>query len=127
MAASANAIQGGAEREIDVRGQVVAPGFIDLHSHASRGTFDLPTADNYVRQGVTTLITGPDGSSSLPLGITVRGSCQGIFHAIGEDDLQRIMRHPATMIASDGDVIVFGRAHPTRAATEPSHACSRST
>ena len=56
-----------ARRVIDAGGQVVAPGFIDIHTHARRGIFEVPTADNYVRQGVTTLIEGPDGSSPLPL------------------------------------------------------------
>ena len=48
-------------------GQVLAPGFIDIHTHARRGIFDVPTADNYVRQGVTTIVEGPDGSSPLPM------------------------------------------------------------
>ena len=56
-----------ARRNIDVRGAVIAPGFIDLHSHARRGILKVPTADNYLRQGVTTLVEGPDGSSPLPL------------------------------------------------------------
>jgi dihydroorotase/N-acyl-D-amino-acid deacylase len=56
-----------AARTIDVAGEVVAPGFIDIHTHAARGIFQIPTADNYVRQGVTTLIEGPDGSSPVPL------------------------------------------------------------
>jgi N-acyl-D-amino-acid deacylase len=56
-----------AGRTIDVAGLVVAPGFIDIHTHARRGIFEVPTADNYVRQGVTTLVEGPDGSSPLPL------------------------------------------------------------
>ena len=55
-------------RVIDVEGQVIAPGFIDLHTHARRGIFEVPTADNYVRQGVTTLMEGPDGGSPVPLG-----------------------------------------------------------
>src|SRR5215204_965491 len=63
----APAIEGTAARVIDAGGQVVAPGFIDIHTHARRGIFEVPTADNYVRQGVTTLIEGPDGSSPVPL------------------------------------------------------------
>src|SRR5687768_16011789 len=54
-------------RVIDVGGLVVAPGFIDIHTHARRGIFEIPTADNYVRQGVTTLVEGPDGGSDVPL------------------------------------------------------------
>ena len=52
---------------IDGRGMVVAPGFIDIHSHGRRGIFNVPTAENYLREGVTTIIEGPDGSSPLPL------------------------------------------------------------
>jgi N-acyl-D-amino-acid deacylase len=52
---------------IDARGLVVAPGFIDIHSHGRRGIFNVPTAENYLREGVTTIIEGPDGSSPLPL------------------------------------------------------------
>ena len=56
-----------AARVIDARGKVVAPGFIDLHTHARRGIFQVPTAENYVRQGVTTIMEGPDGSSPFPI------------------------------------------------------------
>jgi dihydroorotase/N-acyl-D-amino-acid deacylase len=68
IVAVAHAIEGQAARAIDARGQVVAPGFIDIHTHARRGIFEVPTADNYIRQGVTTVIEGPDGSSPVPLG-----------------------------------------------------------
>ncbi|MGH7469566.1 MAG: N-acyl-D-amino-acid deacylase family protein [Longimicrobiales bacterium] len=63
----AHSITEPARRIIDVQGQVIAPGFIDIHSHARRGIFEVPTADNYVRQGVTTVIEGPDGGSAVPL------------------------------------------------------------
>jgi dihydroorotase/N-acyl-D-amino-acid deacylase len=56
-----------AKTRLDARGLVVAPGFVDTHSHARRGIVDTPPAENCVRQGVTTLIEGPDGSSPIPL------------------------------------------------------------
>ncbi|MDX1546134.1 MAG: D-aminoacylase, partial [Rhodothermales bacterium] len=58
----------------DVTGLAVVPGFIDVHSHAAAATpeasgiFRHPLAENYLRQGVTTVIGGPDGSSALPVG-----------------------------------------------------------
>ena len=57
-----------ADRIVDAGGLVVAPGFVDPHTHAVRGIFDVPTADNYLLQGVTTLTEGNDGSSPWPIG-----------------------------------------------------------
>src|SRR5579883_1261941 len=56
-----------ATRFLDAKGQVVAPGFIDIHTHARRGIFLDPAAQNYIHQGVTTIFEGPDGSSPLPI------------------------------------------------------------
>jgi dihydroorotase/N-acyl-D-amino-acid deacylase len=67
IAAIGPGLAGKGRREIDARGLIVSPGFIDTHTHARRGIFEVPTADNYVRQGVTTIFEGPDGSSPLPL------------------------------------------------------------
>ena len=57
-----------AGREILAAGLAVAPGFIDPHTHARRGIFKVPTADNALLQGVTTLTEGNDGSWPLPVG-----------------------------------------------------------
>lgn len=60
-------------QRIAVGGLDVVPGFIDIHSHAVRGSrdksglFTHPDAENYIRQGVTTVIGGPDGSSDLSI------------------------------------------------------------
>ncbi len=56
-----------ATSRLDVRGLVVAPGFIDPHVHARGRLFELPTAEGYLLQGLTTVVDGNDGSSPLPL------------------------------------------------------------
>lgn len=57
---------------LDVAGLAVTPGFIDIHSHAvgsdrSDDLYRWPDAQNLIRQGVTTVIGGPDGDSPLPI------------------------------------------------------------
>ncbi|HSA54701.1 MAG TPA: D-aminoacylase [Gemmatimonadaceae bacterium] len=49
--------------EIDARGLAVAPGFIDIHSHADGSLSSDPRAESVIRQGVTTIVVGQDGSS----------------------------------------------------------------
>ena len=62
-----------AELRVSVEGLAVVPGFVDIHSHAVRGSrkksglFTHPDAENYIRQGVTTIIGGPDGGSDLSI------------------------------------------------------------
>src|SRR5689334_11297816 len=67
IAAVGDLVSSPAASRIDARGLVAAPGFIDIHSHARRAIFTVPTAENYLREGVTTVVEGPDGSSPLPL------------------------------------------------------------
>ncbi|MEJ8569129.1 N-acyl-D-amino-acid deacylase family protein [Elongatibacter sediminis] len=55
------------ETAVDGGGQVLAPGFIDTHSHADSDIFELPDAEPAVSQGITTAIVGQDGSSPWPL------------------------------------------------------------
>jgi N-acyl-D-amino-acid deacylase len=57
-----------ATAEIDAKGLYVAPGFINIHSHASPEA--LPTAVNMLTQGVTTEIFNADGSG--PIGIAAQ-------------------------------------------------------
>lgn len=52
---------------IDARGRIVAPGFIDLHSHSGLMIFADPLHEPKVRQGVTTEVIGVDGLSYAPI------------------------------------------------------------
>lgn len=52
---------------INAAGLVVSPGFIDPHTHAIRGIYDVPTADSSLLQGITTLTEGNDGTSPFPI------------------------------------------------------------
>jgi len=52
-----------ANRTIDARGQILAPGFIDVHTHVE-SVYNSPAAENFVRMGVTTLVTGNCGGST---------------------------------------------------------------
>jgi dihydroorotase/N-acyl-D-amino-acid deacylase len=58
-----------AKEVINAKGLYLAPGFIDIHSHARGGLVFEPTMENLLRQGVTTVMEGNDGSSPLPLRI----------------------------------------------------------
>ena len=49
--------------ELDARGLAVSPGFIDIHSHGDGNLDDDPRDESVIRQGVTTIIVGQDGSS----------------------------------------------------------------
>ncbi len=58
---------GSATKRIDAKGQIVAPGFIDVHAH-TENIYDHPNAENFIRMGVTTLVTGNCGGSVTNVG-----------------------------------------------------------
>ena len=57
--------------EIDVRGLFVAPGFINIHSHANPAV--LATAENMLTQGVTTELLNADGAGPADISVQLDG------------------------------------------------------
>ena len=53
-------------------------------------------------------------AAELAMELEEKGGCMGVFHSMSEEDVQRIMKHPTTMIASDGGVprMNSGTPHP---------------
>lgn len=73
IVAIGSALEPGAARVIDARNHIVAPGFIDVHSHSeerqdNQDVIGNPAAENNVRQGVTTVFASPDGGGSVQVG-----------------------------------------------------------
>ncbi|MGH6874631.1 MAG: amidohydrolase family protein, partial [Aestuariivirgaceae bacterium] len=55
------------DREHDLRGLALSPGFIDAHTHDDRIVLDAPAMTPKVSQGVTTVVTGNCGISLAPV------------------------------------------------------------
>lgn len=64
-------VEDAAEDVIDATGRILAPGFIDLHSHAEKGLVDNDparrSAPNLITQGITTVVVNQDGGGPLDL------------------------------------------------------------
>lgn len=56
-----------AKEIVDAKNQIVAPGFIDVHAHVEN-IFNNPAAENFIRMGVTSLVTGNCGGSVVNVG-----------------------------------------------------------
>src|SRR4029077_10975027 len=66
IAAMGRELGGEAARVIDASGLMVAPGFIDAHSHSDLVYDKCPSAESKVRQGVTTEVGGMGTFSAAP-------------------------------------------------------------
>ena len=83
-----------AKRTIDAKGMIVSPGFIDVHTHAEDGIKRVPTADNFILDGVTSIITGNCGGSEDNLSaffkkIMEKGVSVNIGSFIGHNNVRR--------------------------------------
>jgi N-acyl-D-amino-acid deacylase len=89
-----------AARVIDAQGQIVAPGFIDVHTHVEGSLGENPTADNFAYMGVTSLVTGNCGSSAIEIGkflseLESKGISVNLAALIGQGSVRRQVMNEA--------------------------------
>ncbi|MEM3056620.1 MAG: amidohydrolase family protein, partial [Candidatus Bathyarchaeia archaeon] len=76
----------GADKRIDAKGLMVAPGFIDIHSHSDFTVLVDRRAESKITQGVTTEVVGNCGSSAAPMSPEVRAYREKYMRAqLGEE------------------------------------------
>lgn len=56
-----------ASRVLSAKGLIIAPGFIDVHTHIEGNSLTVPTAGNFILDGVTSVVTGNCGSSNTDI------------------------------------------------------------
>lgn len=83
-----------AARTIDAKGRILAPGFIDVHTHVEGAVERVPRGDNYLLDGVTTIVTGNCGASEVNLSewfpaLEQRGLGLNLASLIGHNSVRR--------------------------------------
>jgi N-acyl-D-amino-acid deacylase len=100
--------RGQAAETIDARGLVVAPGFVDVHTHAD-DIASHPAASNFVRMGVTTVVAGNCGGSALDIAdalAKIRDARVAINYAtlIGHNTVRRAVMGAADRLPTPGEM-----------------------
>ena len=98
-----------AARTIDAHERVVTPGFIDVHTHIEGGVERNPRGDNFLLDGVTTVITGNCGSSELNLAawfdkLDQRGLGLNVASLVGHNSVRREVMGAANRAASAAEI-----------------------
>jgi N-acyl-D-amino-acid deacylase len=96
-----------ADLTLNVTGLVVAPGFIDMHSHSDLALLANPRAESKLRQGVTTEVIGQCGFSPAPAPEGQQDAIRALFGSWGQevdwtwgsfaDYLDALRRHPTSV------------------------------
>ena len=88
---------------------IVAPGFIDMHTHSERKSLEFPVVENYLQQGVTTMVGGNCGSSPYPISDFISktesiGIGPNLALLIGHNTIRRQVMGTENRIASDQEL-----------------------
>lgn len=69
---------------LDATGLYVCPGFIDIHTHSDVALFEDPGAETTLAQGITTIVVGNCGFSSMPIPDNKAALAEDFFGALAE-------------------------------------------
>jgi N-acyl-D-amino-acid deacylase len=99
-----------AYRVIDAAGRVLAPGFIDVHTHVETSLEKVPRADNLILDGVTSIVTGNCGGSRLNLGewftgLEKLGLGVNVASLIGHNTVRREVMGTANRPATPDEIL----------------------
>lgn len=98
-----------AEKIIDAKNLIIAPGFIDVHTHIEGNEAGNPLATNFIYDGVTTVIAGNCGSSNRNMGAyfkwidSLRVSVN-IASLIGQNDIRKAVMGTANRPATEEEM-----------------------
>lgn len=98
-----------AAKTIDATGLIVAPGFIDVHTHIEQDEDRDPTAASFIYDGVTTVVTGNCGSSHVDIGKYFRWIDSlrisiNVASLVGHNDIRKAVMGRANRDATPGEL-----------------------
>lgn len=98
-----------AKKTIDANGLIVAPGFIDVHTHIEGDEVKNPTADNFIYDGVTSVVTGNCGSSNVNIKAYLQKLDSiklsiNVATLIGHNDVRKAVIGTANRKATDEEI-----------------------
>jgi N-acyl-D-amino-acid deacylase len=98
-----------AARTLDAGNRIIAPGFIDVHTHIEGDEFKNPTANNFILDGVTTVVTGNCGASNVDIGryllrIDSLRPSVNVATLIGHNDVRKAVMGTANRAATSPEL-----------------------